>query len=127
MQPQSLRHRSTPCAQLHEDGDDQLDFPGRWMVREPCAQVRDVDLLGSKLARRPSQSHLTELVMMAVGLAVGDERDQLVVASGCQGGANRARRRSPRRSAGPRTRLPRDSGPCPNTTVIDSPPGNETK
>ncbi len=58
------------------------------MVLEPCAKVRDLDILGRQFARRPRERHLAELVMMSVGLPVADDRYQLVGTTRRKGSSN---------------------------------------
>ena len=96
------------------------------MAGQPRTQVRDLDILVLQLARRPGERHLAELVVVPVGLPIGDDRYQPVVTIRRQRGADGAHERGPVVQQVPESELG-ESGPCPNTTVIDPPPGRDTR
>ena len=114
-QPQSLRQRSTPCAQLQEVLSRDLDLVRRadasrgtrrsWSGARARARLDRVERVGER--------HVAVAVVVAVGLAVGGDVDELRPAP-------RRRRRRParrpaklarRERAAARRRPPREIGP----------------
>ena len=113
-QPQSPRQRSTPCAQLHDVFSTISDLVRRRVLRQELAVVgQPRELLGARACASAYASAMSPCaVVVAVGLAVGRDVDELRPRGASRRRPRRAARakRSPPSTAGRRTRPRARSG-----------------